>query len=79
MSPSQLLMWYSLRFLHAHFHLRANNSFTSGNRVMNIIPYSFMQSYSASVENIYAIESSACPYDEIKKLPNKVLLWCGRH
>uniref|UniRef100_A0A6V7Q1C4 Poly [ADP-ribose] polymerase n=1 Tax=Ananas comosus var. bracteatus TaxID=296719 RepID=A0A6V7Q1C4_ANACO len=34
-------------------------------------------SYGASVENIYAIESSACPYDEIKKLPNKVLLWCG--
>ncbi|WOG94510.1 hypothetical protein DCAR_0313806 [Daucus carota subsp. sativus] len=35
-------------------------------------------SYSASVENIYAVELSACPsFEEIKKLPNKVLLWCG--
>uniref|UniRef100_A0A0E0CLG7 Poly [ADP-ribose] polymerase n=2 Tax=Oryza meridionalis TaxID=40149 RepID=A0A0E0CLG7_9ORYZ len=34
--------------------------------------------YSATVERIYAVESSALPsYDEIKKLPNKVLLWCG--
>ncbi|KAK4339208.1 hypothetical protein RND71_040670 [Anisodus tanguticus] len=33
-------------------------------------------SYGASVENIFAIELSACPsIDEIKKLPNKVLLW----
>lgn len=31
-----------------------------------------------SVDRIYAVESSAFPsYDEIKKLPNKVLLWCG--
>lgn len=30
------------------------------------------------VENIFAVESSAAPsYEEIKKLPNKVLLWCG--
>lgn len=37
-----------------------------------------LQSYGASVENIYAVESSAAPsYEEIKKLPNKVLLWCG--
>ncbi|XP_031400623.1 protein ADP-ribosyltransferase PARP3 isoform X2 [Punica granatum] len=35
-------------------------------------------SYGASVENIFAVESSAAPsYEEIKKLPNKVLLWCG--
>ncbi|KAJ6817198.1 poly [ADP-ribose] polymerase 3-like [Iris pallida] len=35
-------------------------------------------SYGVSVENIFAVEPSACPsYDEIKKLPNKVLLWCG--
>uniref|UniRef100_A0A0D9VGM2 Poly [ADP-ribose] polymerase n=1 Tax=Leersia perrieri TaxID=77586 RepID=A0A0D9VGM2_9ORYZ len=34
--------------------------------------------YSATVERIYSVESSAFPsYDEIKKLPNKVLLWCG--
>ncbi|KAF0934218.1 hypothetical protein E2562_023590 [Oryza meyeriana var. granulata] len=34
--------------------------------------------YGASVERIYAVESSAFPsYDEIKKHPNKVLLWCG--
>ncbi|KAJ8551988.1 hypothetical protein K7X08_028431 [Anisodus acutangulus] len=35
-------------------------------------------SYGVSVENIFAVEASACPsLDDIKKLPNKVLLWCG--
>ncbi|XP_071700708.1 protein ADP-ribosyltransferase PARP3 [Rutidosis leptorrhynchoides] len=35
-------------------------------------------SYGVSVENIFEVEVSAGPsYDEIKKLPNKVLLWCG--
>ncbi|KAF8029409.1 hypothetical protein BT93_E1959 [Corymbia citriodora subsp. variegata] len=35
-------------------------------------------SYGVSVENIFAVESTAAPsYDEIKELPNKVLLWCG--
>ncbi|CAJ2654664.1 protein ADP-ribosyltransferase PARP3 [Trifolium pratense] len=34
--------------------------------------------YGVSVENIFAVEPSACPsYEEIVKLPNKVLLWCG--
>ncbi|KAF6996750.1 hypothetical protein CFC21_013059 [Triticum aestivum] len=34
--------------------------------------------YGVSVDRIYAVESSAFPsYEEIKKLPNKVLLWCG--
>ncbi|KAG8644745.1 hypothetical protein MANES_11G160900v8 [Manihot esculenta] len=34
--------------------------------------------YGVSVENVFAVEPSACPsMDEIKKLPNKVLLWCG--
>ncbi|KAL5763768.1 hypothetical protein ACOSQ2_016362 [Xanthoceras sorbifolium] len=34
--------------------------------------------YGVSVDNIFAVESRACPsLDEIKKLPNKVLLWCG--
>nr|XP_028945326.1 protein ADP-ribosyltransferase PARP3-like [Malus domestica] len=33
--------------------------------------------YGVSVDNIFVIESSASPsLDEIKKLPNKVLLWC---
>lgn len=32
-----------------------------------------------SVENIFVIESNAGPsLDEIKKLPNKFLLWCGK-
>ena len=32
-----------------------------------------------SVDNIFAVETNAHPsYDEIKKLPNKVLLWCGK-
>ncbi|KAM1310085.1 hypothetical protein ACFX2H_006697 [Malus domestica] len=35
--------------------------------------------YGISVDNIFVIESSASPsLDEIKKLPNKVLLWCGK-
>uniref|UniRef100_A0A1S4AKM5 Poly [ADP-ribose] polymerase n=1 Tax=Nicotiana tabacum TaxID=4097 RepID=A0A1S4AKM5_TOBAC len=35
-------------------------------------------SYGVSVENIFAVEVSSCPsLDDIKKLPNKVLLWCG--
>ncbi|KAJ6386169.1 hypothetical protein OIU77_029185 [Salix suchowensis] len=33
--------------------------------------------YGVAVENIFAVEPSACPLDEIKKLTNKVLLWCG--
>lgn len=33
-----------------------------------------------SIENVFAVELSACPsQDEIKKLPNKVLLWCGEY
>ena len=32
-----------------------------------------------TVDNIFSVESNAHPsYDEIKKLPNKVLLWCGK-
>ncbi|XP_021716389.1 poly [ADP-ribose] polymerase 3-like [Chenopodium quinoa] len=35
-------------------------------------------SYDVSVENILAVDLSSGPsYNEIKKLPNKVLLWCG--
>lgn len=35
-------------------------------------------SYGISVENVFQVEVGAGPsYDEIKKLPNKVLLWCG--
>ncbi|KAL3518532.1 hypothetical protein ACH5RR_021121 [Cinchona calisaya] len=35
-------------------------------------------SYGVSIENIYEVEPSACPsIDEIKNLPNKMLLWCG--
>ncbi|XP_028756844.1 protein ADP-ribosyltransferase PARP3-like [Neltuma alba] len=34
--------------------------------------------YGVSVDNIFAVESKACPsYEDIVKLPNKVLLWCG--
>lgn len=37
------------------------------------------QEYGASVENVFAVESDAIPsLDDIKKLPNKVLLWCGK-
>jgi len=32
-----------------------------------------------SVQNVFAVESDAIPsLDDIKKLPNKVLLWCGK-
>ncbi|KAI7982974.1 Protein ADP-ribosyltransferase PARP3 [Camellia lanceoleosa] len=35
-------------------------------------------SYGVSVDKIFAAELSACPsYDEIKKMPNKALLWRG--
>lgn len=38
-----------------------------------------VQVYGVSVERIYAVESSAFPsYEEIKNLPNKILLWCGK-
>ncbi|KAG6536811.1 hypothetical protein ZIOFF_001880 [Zingiber officinale] len=34
--------------------------------------------YGMAVENVFAIQSSAGPsYEEIKTLPNKILLWCG--
>ncbi|KAB1227213.1 Poly [ADP-ribose] polymerase 3 [Morella rubra] len=34
--------------------------------------------YDVTAEYIFEVESNAMPsYDEIKKLPNKVLLWCG--
>uniref|UniRef100_A0A2N9ITZ2 Poly [ADP-ribose] polymerase n=1 Tax=Fagus sylvatica TaxID=28930 RepID=A0A2N9ITZ2_FAGSY len=34
--------------------------------------------YDVTIDNVFAVESNAFPsYDEIKKLPNKVLLWCG--
>ena len=40
---------------------------------------SYMQSYGVSVENIFAVKTNAGPsYDDIKKLPNKILLWCGK-
>ncbi|KZV30383.1 poly [ADP-ribose] polymerase [Dorcoceras hygrometricum] len=35
-------------------------------------------SYGVSIENVFAVELSAGPsLEEMKKLPNKVLLWCG--
>ncbi|KAL4591713.1 hypothetical protein LXL04_004684 [Taraxacum kok-saghyz] len=35
-------------------------------------------SYGISVENVFEVEVGAGPsYDEIKKLPNKQLIWCG--
>ncbi|TKY67074.1 Poly of ADP-ribose polymerase 3 [Spatholobus suberectus] len=34
--------------------------------------------YGVSVENIFAVQTGGCPpYEDIVKLPNKVLLWCG--
>ncbi|XP_040863053.1 protein ADP-ribosyltransferase PARP3 isoform X4 [Glycine max] len=34
--------------------------------------------YGVSVENIFAVQTGGCPsYEDIIKLPNKVLLWCG--
>lgn len=39
----------------------------------------WFQEYDVTVDNIFSVESNALPsYDEIKKLPNKVLLWCGK-
>ncbi|EXB38460.1 Poly [ADP-ribose] polymerase 3 [Morus notabilis] len=34
--------------------------------------------YGISVDNIFVVQPKACPsFEEIKKLPNKMLLWCG--
>lgn len=38
------------------------------------------QSYGATIDDVFAVELSAGPsLDEIMKLPNKVLLWCGAY
>lgn len=38
-----------------------------------------LQDYGVSVENIFAVQTGGCPsYEDIVKLPNKVLLWCGK-
>lgn len=43
-------------------------------------PYVVSQSYGVSIDDVFAVEVSAGPsLDEIKKLPNKVLLWCGKY
>lgn len=34
-------------------------------------------SFGVTVENIFKLDASAHPYQEVSKLPNKVLLWCG--
>ncbi|KAL9354121.1 hypothetical protein Peur_052091 [Populus x canadensis] len=40
--------------------------------------YPIYMDYGVAVENIFPVEPSACPpLVEIKKLPNKVVLWCG--
>lgn len=37
------------------------------------------QEYGISVDNIFVVQPKACPsFEEIKKLPNKMLLWCGK-
>ncbi|XP_043699940.1 protein ADP-ribosyltransferase PARP3 [Telopea speciosissima] len=33
--------------------------------------------YGISIDKVFSVETGACPYEEIKNLPNKVLLWCG--
>lgn len=39
-----------------------------------------LQSYGVTIDDVFDVELSACPsLDEIKKLPNKVLLWCGEY
>lgn len=43
-----------------------------------LLTFPYVQSYGVSVENILCVETNAGPsYDDIKKMPNKVLLWCG--
>ncbi|XP_060964404.1 protein ADP-ribosyltransferase PARP3-like isoform X1 [Cannabis sativa] len=37
-----------------------------------------LKAYGVSVGNFFVVESKACPsLEEMKKLPNKVLLWCA--
>ncbi|CAL5352611.1 unnamed protein product [Camellia sinensis] len=51
----------------------------SGFTILNKMAAAALESsYGVSVDKIFAAELSACPsYDEIKKMPNKALLWCG--
>ncbi|KAG7551519.1 Poly(ADP-ribose) polymerase catalytic domain [Arabidopsis thaliana x Arabidopsis arenosa] len=45
---------------------------------LNICNQTHQMEYGVSVQNVFAVESNAIPsLDDIKKLPNKVLLWCG--
>ncbi|RYR15907.1 hypothetical protein Ahy_B04g072855 [Arachis hypogaea] len=45
--------------------------------IQNVI-FLGVDEYGISIENIFSMETSACPpYEDIVKLPNKVLLWCG--
>lgn len=48
--------------------------------ILNVFQCSYeFQEYGVSVENIFAVEPSAGPsYEDIVKMPNKVLLWCGK-
>lgn len=49
------------------------------NRMKIVTDQNAFQEYGMSVENIFVIESNAGPsLDEIKKLSNKFLLWCGK-
>lgn len=47
--------------------------------ISRVFPSYELQEYGVSVQNIFVVEPSACPsYEDIIKLPNKVLLWCGK-
>ncbi|GMP88476.1 hypothetical protein CsSME_00040453 [Camellia sinensis var. sinensis] len=57
-------------------HENAERDETKGQS--RVVGFQHEMSYGVSVDKIFAAELSACPsYDEIKKMPNKALLWCG--
>lgn len=72
-----LMMWYVLFEL---LYIRSQRRIPQEGRL--VIGLLLSQVYGVSVENIFEVQakpSVAPTYDEIKKLPNKLLLWCGAY
>ncbi|KAL2899465.1 Poly [ADP-ribose] polymerase 3 [Bienertia sinuspersici] len=68
---------------HAAAHLESLRDINVASRLIGDMSGStlddpWQNAYDVSVDNILAVELNAGPsYGDIKKLPNKVLLWCG--
>lgn len=77
MNLIRLMMWYVLSEL---LYIRSQRRIPQKGRL--VIGLLLSQVYGVSVENIFEVQANpsvASTYDEIKKLPNKLLLWCGTY